>query len=271
MWEVHSGREDAPGGEQSHQTLIAAGALILAALLAGGIGAAVAVTTGRPALAYATLTLSTLLLIGVLYARDVLPPASHWERWSSPQRNPAKRILADGGWIDNDHDAIGVLVEAGVGTRQSGDAISLRDEFESTWMRIASTIGGTDKGNEIFRQSLCIEADRATFVDGGDAYEVRIDDVYYGCWESEAAFRIDMAATYLLNEKYDGWTDLSKPEQGEVLSVLRSLLDTCPQCGEPVTVGRGGRGDERDPYEVTEISCTHCDIQLYSSPGSMSV
>ncbi|WP_225335374.1 hypothetical protein [Halomicrobium urmianum] len=263
--------EGSTGGEQSHQTLAAAGALILVALFAGGIGAAVAATTGRPVLAYASLTLSTLFSIAVLYARDVLPPASHQERGGSPQRNSAKRMLADGGWIDNDHDAIGLLVEAGAGTRTSGGTISLRDDFESTWLRIASTIGGTDKGTEIFRQSLCIEADRATFVDEGDAYEVRIDDVYYGCWESEVAFRIDMAAAYLLKEKYDRWTDLSKPEQGEVLSVLRTLLDTCPQCGEPVTVGRGGRGDERNPYEVTEIFCTHCDIQLYSSPGSMSV
>lgn len=271
MWEVHSGREGDTIGDRHHQTLLAAGALILVALFAGGVGAAVAATTGRLVLAYAIVALSTLLLIAPLYARGVLPPASQQERGGFRQRNATKRILADGGWIDNDCDTVGLLVEAGVGTRQSGDAISLRDDFESTWLRIASTIGGTEKGNEIFRQSLCIEADRATFLDGGDVYEVRIDDVYYGNWESELAFRIDMAAAYLLNEKYDGWTDLSKPEQGEVLSVLRTLIDTCPQCREPVTVVHEGGGDGRDPYEVTEISCNHCDIQLYSSPGSMSV
>lgn len=271
MWKVHSDRAGATASERSHPTLVAAGALILVALFAGGFGATVAAATGRPVLAYASVALNTLLLIAALYARDIPPPVSREESEGSPQCHSTKRILADGGWIDNDRDTIGLLVQAGVGTRQWNDTITLRDDFESAWMRIASTIGGTDKGAEIFCQTLSIEEDRVAFVDRQNAYEVRIDDVYYGSWESEVTFRIDMAAAYLLNEKYDGWTDLSKPEQGEMLSVLRTLLDTCPQCEEPVSIVQNGGGNRRDPYAVTEISCRHCDIRLYASPDSMSV
>lgn len=271
MWEVHSRRQGATDSERSCRTLVAAGVLILVALFAGGAGAGVATVTGHHVLAYGTVVLSTLSTIAVLYARDVLPPSSHRKRDDSAIGDSPKQVFSDGGWIDTDRNAPGVLVEAGVGTRQPDDTISLRDDFESTWMRIASTIGGTDKGNEIFRQSLCLAADRAAFVDEGERYEVRIDDLYYGTWESEVAFRIDMAAAYLLNQEYDGWTELSKPEQGAVLSTLRTLLETCPQCGEAVTVDRRGGGDGRDPHAVTEIFCTRCDVGLYLSPDSMSV
>lgn len=54
-------------------------------------------------------------------------------------------------------------------------------------------------------------------------------------WPSEAALRADLASHAVLADTTDGWERVPVDQRVELLESIRSLFETCPDCGGPVT------------------------------------
>lgn len=174
---------------------------------------------------------------------------------------------ADVGTDENDLEALlkrtGVVVDC-----PDEDDLCLHSEFRKAWRE--DLIALREDGNplERFAGRIGIEAEALGTEQFGGRYAVTYEGNRVGIWPSEAAFLADLTAAPLLDERSRVWTELAPEEQGQVLTALRSFLETCPDCDGPIV------GNE-EMYETCcrtktrmSVECENCGTVVFSGQAT---
>ena len=157
------------------------------------------------------------------------------------------------------------LIEAGALEEcETGDDLCLTDEFREAWhdeMRATND----ERDGELF-ELLEVEHDGIAIGEYENGFRARMDGETVGVWESEAAYKADLAAGKILSETYEGWESLSSEERSRLLTGLRIFLDRCPTCGAEPEFGSETVESCCSTREVAAVSCTDCGSRLFESP-----
>ncbi|WP_306056758.1 hypothetical protein [Natronococcus wangiae] len=81
-------------------------------------------------------------------------------------------------------------------------------------------------------------------------------------WPAEAALAADLATHRALGELTDRWTDVPQGQRIELLEMLRSFHDTCPDCGGPIALSEDTVESCCRSYEVLALNCEDCSAPL---------
>ncbi|MXV60799.1 hypothetical protein GS429_01670 [Natronorubrum sp. JWXQ-INN-674] len=81
-------------------------------------------------------------------------------------------------------------------------------------------------------------------------------------WPADAALVADVAVHHALREQTDRWEAVPRGQRLELLEVLRSFLETCPDCGGTITLGEETTESCCRSYEVLALECVDCDAPL---------
>lgn len=189
-------------------------------------------------------------------------------------------------------DVEGVLVTTGIlQPCADRDDLCLEDGFHETWREQMEAIGagsgggseegsgggGSDGGAQggtgtgdataaAVADLLDVDVDALDLRDRGQrAFIATYDGVQVGQWESRAALVADAAAAPLVSARDPKWTDRPVAARGELLGGLRLFLESCPECGGPVTFGRETVESCCRSREVVAVSCDSCGARLFEA------
>ncbi|SEO97240.1 hypothetical protein SAMN04487948_10981 [Halogranum amylolyticum] len=107
------------------------------------------------------------------------------------------------------------------------DDLRITDEFETAWDEEITRV----RGDLERRVGSLLELDDPAVERGTDVCRVFDGDRLVARWPSTAALVADVAAIPLLRDRASNWDDLSRAEQGQLLSGLRLFVERCPDCG----------------------------------------
>ncbi|QLH80255.1 hypothetical protein [Halosimplex pelagicum] len=162
-------------------------------------------------------------------------------------------------------DPEALLERAGAIEPCRGDDRCLTDDFERAWRdEIDAIQAGDDLGPWLERFGL--DDGEVTTKELGNSFAVSVDGRRVGSWESEAAFHADLAGAKLLGERLSGWGGLSARDRGQVCNGLRIFLETCPDCGSPVSFGTETVESCCTSRTVAAVTCDDCGARVFESP-----
>lgn len=163
-------------------------------------------------------------------------------------------------------DVEGELLDAGV-LVDDGDDLRLDSTFERAWQERIDELTDEPTARNAFAEKIVADEDALTFDDEYDtAFVALVDDEMVGRWESRAAFAADLAATDVLDDWMDGWSDRSPPSRGQLTGGLRLFLETCPDCGGSLTPGEKTAESCCHSGRVVAVTCDNCDERLLEVP-----
>jgi len=168
---------------------------------------------------------------------------------------------ADGAVERVDPEAL--LERAGAIEPCRGDDRCLTDEFERAW-HAEIDAAGDDRGPAL--EAIGLEDGDVTTKELGNAFAVSIDGRRVGSWESRPAFEADLAAATLLADRLPEWASLSARDRGQVCNGLRIFLETCPDCGSPVSFGTETVESCCTSRTVAAVTCDDCEARVFESP-----
>lgn len=146
-----------------------------------------------------------------------------------------------------------------------GDDRCLTDEFEEAWhAEIDAVRADDDLGPWLDRFGL--DDGAVTTKELGNSFAVSVDGRRVGAWESRAAFHADLAAATLFADRLPGWAGLSARDRGQVCNGLRIFLETCPDCGSPVSFGTETVESCCTSRTVAAVTCDDCEARVFESP-----
>ncbi|WP_135365327.1 hypothetical protein [Halosimplex halophilum] len=145
-----------------------------------------------------------------------------------------------------------------------GDDRCLTDDFERAWHAEIDAVAGDDPGPWL--EALGLADGEVTTKELGNAFAVSVDGRRVGSWESEAAFRADLAGASLLADRLPEWESLSARGRGQVCNGLRIFLETCPGCGSPVSFGTETVESCCTSRTVAAVTCDGCGARVFESP-----
>jgi len=159
---------------------------------------------------------------------------------------------------ETDDGILSKLDEASVVTDDGGGALTLTDEFRTTWRRRMEHLRGRDP---IEMLALLLDADpeMLTLSNEGSVTVTRSETI--GEWPSEAALVADVAAFVALSEQLPGWEELDGVIRDELIARLRVFLELCPNCGGDL-VDKGSEAAV-NKASVPELSCVECGAALF--------
>lgn len=218
----------------------------IAAVLGGAIAAAISVPVGAAAFA---------LCAGVIYLRGYLVPGTpELTKRYLPERvhrlfgTHVEESAVPAEREDEGEDIEGMLRDTGVVTDcPDEDDLCLTRAFREAWYERLEEVREDGRQLERMAARIGVPADDLSIEDGdGGPFTITYEGDRIGMWTSEAAFLADLAAAPLLDEYSPEWQEFDPMEQGQVLTALRSFLETCPTCEGSIT------GNE----ETFETCCT---------------
>ncbi|WP_281193554.1 hypothetical protein [Halorubrum sp. F4] len=173
-------------------------------------------------------------------------------------------VVADDG---EPFDPVTALVEAGVLLDDPvADDFVLEERFHDAWRREARTLADADTDEEVLADFLEVDdAESVALVDRGRAYAAYIEDEPAGRWESRQAFLADLAAAAVLDDRWDGWSELPTAGRSELLGSLRLFVETCPTCDGSVTLDTTVVESCCRTYDVLAATCDACDARLFEA------
>lgn len=232
--------------------------VVIAAALGWLIAAAVSVRAG---------SIAFLFCASVIYARGYLIPGTpRLTKRHLPDR--VHRLfgthIETGGAEDRNIE--GLLRDTGVVTDcRDEDDLCLTPPFRSAWRDRLVEL--RENGDELERMASRIGLPATDLTTEGSAdgpFAITYEGDRIGIWSSKAAFIADLAAAPLLDERSPEWQEFEPMEQGQVLTALRSFLETCPMCDELIT------GNE-EPFESccttgtrVSVECVDCGAVVFS-------
>jgi hypothetical protein len=157
-----------------------------------------------------------------------------------------------------------VLREAGVVVDDPavGDVVLTLD-FEQAWYGRMADIGSGRTDREELAALVDVDPETLEVNWHNNAFTAKMDGVWIGQWESRAAFVADVAAGRELAARYPAWDDLPMLFRSEVLGGLRVMLDRCPDCDGPVTLGQDVVKSCCRTYDVLAGKCESCGARLF--------
>jgi hypothetical protein len=157
-----------------------------------------------------------------------------------------------------------VLREAGVVVDDPavGDVV-LTPDFERAWYGRMAEIRSGRTDREELAELVDVDPETLAVHWHNNAFTAQMDGVWIGQWESRAAFVADMAAGRELDARYPAWRDLPMLFRSEVLGGLRVMLDRCPDCDGPVTLGQDVVKSCCRTYDVLAGKCESCGTRLF--------
>ncbi|ELY60268.1 hypothetical protein C491_03200 [Natronococcus amylolyticus DSM 10524] len=81
-------------------------------------------------------------------------------------------------------------------------------------------------------------------------------------WPSTAALRADLATHRALEGLTDRWREVPQAQRIELLEVLRSFRERCPDCGGPITLTEDTVDSCCQTYAVHALNCDGCEQPL---------
>ena len=167
-----------------------------------------------------------------------------------PERFDVEAALADGGVIEECADV---------------EDLCLTPAFQSAWRERVAEFEDGDLSRLELASVLDVEADRLEVREFGDAFVAHVDGEHAGQWESRAAFLADVAAARELSGRLEGWDDWNVDIRGRVLTGVRLFVETCPDCGGPVTVEEDVVESCCRSIDVAAGSCAECGARLFET------
>lgn len=144
-----------------------------------------------------------------------------------------------------------------------GDDVRVAGEFErALWNRL-DVVDDERAQRELLLDVLDEPGDNVRLGGHGDVFRASRDGTRVGTWASASAFRVDVAAGALLDDRMTDWADLSVGERGRVLRTLRSVLPTCPDCRADPSLAADTVETCCATYEVRR--CPDCGTRLHEA------
>lgn len=191
------------------------------------------------------------------------------ERGGVASGGAAANGAADHGIVADDgepFDPATALVEAGVLLEDPAvDDFVLEERFHDAWRREARTLADADVDEEALADFLGLDPDPVALVESNHAYGAYVEDEPAGRWESRQAFLADLAAAAVLDDHWDGWSELSTARRSELLGSLRLFIETCPTCDGSVTLDTTVVESCCRTYDVLAATCDACDARLFEA------
>lgn len=163
-------------------------------------------------------------------------------------------------------DAESVLVNLGA-LEECADRpdLCLTPEFRSAWQNAMDAVETGGEGRDRLLDLLDIDGQEVSFESYGGAFRALIDGMRVGTWESEAAFRADLGAATLLEERDSSWADRPVHDRGRLLNGLRLFLEQCPACGGQPSFGTETVESCCSTHEVAAVECEDCGARLFET------
>lgn len=153
-------------------------------------------------------------------------------------------------------DAIDAIVDD-----PASDDLTLDPAFEREWFARMQDVESSDRA--AFADMVGVDVDRVSLSAVDTAYYARVDGQFAGQWESRAAFLADVAGADLLEDRVDGWDDISIARRSDVLGGLRICLDRCPVCDGPVSLSEDVVESCCRTVDVVAATCEDCGVRVY--------
>jgi hypothetical protein len=165
-----------------------------------------------------------------------------------PEGSTAETVLREAGVVVDDHTV---------------DDVVLAPDFERAWYERMAEIGSGRTDREALAELVDVDPETLEVHRHNDAFTAKMDGIWIGQWESRAAFVADVAAGRELDARYPAWRDLPMVFRSEVLGGLRVMLDRCPDCSGPVTLGQDVVTSCCRTYDVLAGRCRDCGVRLF--------
>lgn len=155
------------------------------------------------------------------------------------------------------------LLEAGVVELcRGGEDLCLTEAFEAEWEAELAEIDWEAAGRDRLLEVLGVRDAEVSIEDHGDAFVVQNEGRRIGTWESRAAFRADLAAAAPVRTRMDDWAVLTVRQRGQLLHGVRLFVETCPECGGPVSMDVETVESCCRSHEVAAVTCGDCGVRL---------
>jgi hypothetical protein len=236
----------------------------LLALVAGACLLGVGVLADATAVGAGFAVLSVLLSLAMIYFRGYLVPGTpeltkrYFPPWLLAVFGKADRSPSVRG--DGEADSAEATLTRFGALEPSDDGRDDRftEGFAAEW---ADALDRTDGvGADELARALDADVDVETW---GDAVRVYATDRLVGKWDSEAAFRADLASASALSAHADEWAELSGVDRARALDRLRTAVERCPSCGGAVEHGTETVEGCCATHESTTVACAECGARLY--------
>jgi len=167
---------------------------------------------------------------------------------------------------DSDLDVEHRLLEVGALEPCRDGDYCLTDAFREQWHARIDELDGGPWATPLSRLGVVDPDVEAKLVDRNRSTVAVVDGRRVGRWESRPAARADLAAAALLADRLDGWDTLRPEDCVRLTGGLRVFLETCPDCGGPLTFDTETRESCCTSHEVAAVSCEGCGARLFESP-----
>jgi hypothetical protein len=174
---------------------------------------------------------------------------------------------------EGDIDPEATLREAGaIAECADVDDLCLTDGFAEAWYDRMDRLQGDESRQKEVLVELVGMAPEELYFDQGDrsgTVYVRVGDddgEELGFWMSRAAAVADMAAALELRDRWPGWRELDFDERNTLVTSLRVFVESCPECGAPVTAQEKMVESCCWSGEVMVAECEDCEARLFEVP-----
>ncbi|RLM88327.1 hypothetical protein D3D02_12205 [Halobellus sp. Atlit-38R] len=150
---------------------------------------------------------------------------------------------------------------------QGGEDLCLMPAFRESWdaQMARQSVGDSEPGDQLLFEGLGVDRAEIETKRQPNAFVAVADSVTIGRWESESAYRADVAADAVLHARSAAWEELDYETRLEVLGALRLWLDQCPDCDGAVTLDEETVESCCRSFEVVAATCDDCGTRLFEA------
>lgn len=219
------------------------------------------------------LSAASIWLRGYLVPKTPELTKRYMPRWMLEWFGKAPHDHDDGKEIDEELivDTEQFLQEHGVVEpcdRAAGDQadLCLTDDFGSALEREYDGIDeGLDLEEILSRLDLVNEGGHIEYP--GEAPVLVVEDQAIAQWPSDAALRADLAASEVLSNRVDDWSDMHPFKRAQVLGGVRLFLEQCPEDRGETTMSEETVESCCSTRDVIAVVCSNTEERLFEYPA----
>lgn len=143
------------------------------------------------------------------------------------------------------------------------DDLCLEESFRADWREEMARLRRTDGGTARLANELEVDPDRLETETTENRFAVSVDGTQVARWNSRPAYLADIAAIGVLGERVAGWETLEEADRSRTLATLRSFLERCPTCDQPLNAA-----DESERFccggeQTLTLQCETCEVAVF--------
>ncbi|NGM70489.1 hypothetical protein G6M89_16015 [Natronolimnobius sp. AArcel1] len=155
------------------------------------------------------------------------------------------------------------ILESFVVECEDVDDLCLEESFRADWREEMARLRRTDGGTARLASELGVEPARLETETTENRFAVAVDGTQVARWNSQPAYLADIAAIVVLGERDDDWATLEEAERSRTLATLRSFLEHCPACDQPLAAA-----DESERFccggeQTLTLQCEACEVAVF--------